>query len=290
MNQVDYLPIANNPGANVESQAQYVLDLADPGQLLNGYKLGTAHSLQVNKTLRQSSMIAACIGNFISQELAIDVIDDGNVPALIVNFIAAVKAAAGNPFSTGDLKTTLKTVADAGWVLCNDGTIGNAASGASYANVAASALFALLWTNFSDALCPVLPAGRGANAAADFAANKTIGLTKMLGRALAVAGAGAGLTNRVLGSTVGEETHALTANEGPNHTHAINDPGHAHSVPDSGPQGAGIVALVDSGTVTPLSNLSTAAAQTNITVLASGAGAGHNTMQPTAFVNVMIKL
>lgn len=36
----------------------------------------------------------------------------------------------GQNLTTGDIKFTIKTVADAGWVMCNDGTIGKTGSGA----------------------------------------------------------------------------------------------------------------------------------------------------------------
>ena len=91
--------------------------------------------------------------------------------------------------TTGDLKWTIKTAADTGWILMNDGTISNAAPGAgtTRANADTAALYSLLWTNFSDALCPV-STGRGASAAADFAANKTIALPAWAGRSIAIAG------------------------------------------------------------------------------------------------------
>ena len=137
-------------------------------------------------------------------------------------------------FSTGDLKLTLRTAADAGWVLCNDGTIGNAASGATArADADTQALFTLLWTNMANALCPV-SGGRGASAAADFAAGKTIGLTRMLGRALVVAGAGSGLTNRTLGATAGAETHnhgGATGNESSDGLSFANGGQSAPSIP-----------------------------------------------------------
>ena len=48
-------------------------------------------------------------------------------------------------FTTGDVKTTLKTTADAGWVMMNDGTIGDASSGGTTrANADTQALFGLL--------------------------------------------------------------------------------------------------------------------------------------------------
>jgi microcystin-dependent protein len=50
------------------------------------------------------------------------------------------------------------------------------------------------------------------------------------GRTVVGAGAGAGLTDRALGATGGEESHILTLAEMPSHTHGINDLGHIHSV------------------------------------------------------------
>lgn len=173
-------------------------------------------------------------------------------------------------WSTGDVKLTLKTAADSGWVLMNDGTIGNAASGGTTrANADAEALFTLLWTNTADAQCPV-SSGRGGSAAADFAADKTITLPLALGRALATYGTGASLTARVLAETLGAETHTLTTAEMPGHTHGLtqyNTGGY-----DVGFQVA--------------NNAPATALQTQS---AGGSGA-HNNMQPTLFLNVMVKL
>ena len=91
--------------------------------------------------------------------------------------------------STGDAKITWKKTAYSGWVLANDGTIGNGSSGATNrANADCQALFTLLWNNYSDILAPVI-GGRGASAAADWAANKQIRLLRAAGRVLAGLGA-----------------------------------------------------------------------------------------------------
>lgn len=175
-------------------------------------------------------------------------------------------------WSTGDVKLTLKTVADSGWVLMNDTTIGNAASGGTgRANADTVALFTLLWNNTVDADCAV-STGRGANAAADYAANKTIALPKTLGRALASYGAGAGLTSRALAHVVGEENHQLTTAELASHTHV--------QVIMSGGSGFG-GSNQFSTTPTTVSGLVTQSA---------GSDTPHNTMQPTLFLSVMIKL
>jgi hypothetical protein len=124
-------------------------------------------------------------------------------------------------FSTGDGKITLKTVADTGWILCDDGTFGSASSGASnLASGTTLALFTLFFNNLSDTAAPLLTSGGSAttragqtNAATAWAANCRMTLTKQLGRNIAIAGAGAGLTSRPLGGSAGLETATLvTAN------------------------------------------------------------------------------
>lgn len=184
-------------------------------------------------------------------------------------------------FTTGDTKLTLKTSADTGWVMADDGTIGNASSGASNrANADTEDLFTLLWNNISNTYAAV-SGGRGASAAADFAANKTIALPKALGRALAVAGAGASLTSRALGETLGAETHTLTESEMPAHTHETGYASQSTNPPSHG---------VGSTTDSHRPGLNTDLRAGNPLTDSAGGGAAHNNMQPTTFLNAMIKL
>lgn len=84
--------------------------------------------------------------------------------------------------STGDMKWRPTSETLAGWVRSSGKTVGSAISGATErANADTSALFAYLWANFADTLCPV-SGGRGVSAAADFAANKTIATYDMRGK------------------------------------------------------------------------------------------------------------
>ena len=192
---------------------------------------------------------------------------------LQVNAGATAPEWAINPWSTGDVKLTWKTAADSGWVMMNDGSIGSAASGATTrANADTETLYALLWTNLADAQAPV-SSGRGASAAADFAANKTLTLPLVLGRALAVSGAGATLTSRVLGLTTGAETHTLVEAEMPSHFHTITaNVGNAVGAGGDFPDGNNLApqALPNSDS--------------------KGGDDPHNNMQPSSFINVMIKL
>jgi len=112
-------------------------------------------------------------------------------------------AAGSALMSTGDVKMTIKTTADSGWVLMNDGTIGDASSAASNrANDDTQALFELIWNNISDTWAPVV-GGRGGSSAADFAAHKKITLPRSLGRVLAGYGAA---VSQVTGSNAQVDT------------------------------------------------------------------------------------
>ena len=184
---------------------------------------------------------------------------------------AAIAAASAGGFSTGDVKLTLKAVADAGWIFMNDGTIGDATSGATYANANAQALFVLLWGTVVNAWCPV-SGGRGANALADFNAHKTMGLPKALGRSFACAGAGSGLTSRSLGQVSGAETETPTVAKTAYHNHGT---------------GLGAIGVDAGATYTAYAVLSP-----SYTVPSNYEGGGGllNVLDPSVYLNVMIKL
>ena len=150
---------------------------------------------------------------------------------------AALAVLLGLP-TTGDAKLTYKSTADVGWILANDGTIGDAGSGATRANLDTQALFTFFYNNFVDAVCPVQTSAGGATtrvaqgtAANAFSTAKCrMVIPKTLGRALIVGGSGAGLTSRTLGTVGGAETHQLTLGEMPSHTHDVTAAGTLNTV------------------------------------------------------------
>jgi microcystin-dependent protein len=231
-------------------------------------------------------------------------------------------------FTTGDCKLTFKTTADSSWVMMNDGTIGDALSSATTrANADCEDLFTLFWNNISNSWAAV-SGGRGANAAADWAAHKTIALPKELGRSILIAGAGSGLTNRALGEIGGAETvvldttaipshtHTGTTNaETGTHTHAVigttgteNVSAHTHtytapsgSVSVAGPGGNVAVNTTTTGTTSAPSgshdhNLAITSGVNStshthaFTSGATGGGGAHANMQPWSAMNIMVKL
>lgn len=203
---------------------------------------------------------------------------DNDTSVATTAFVQSAIATAPSGFTTGDAKLTFKTNADPGWIIANDGSIGNAASGATTRNNADTIdLFTLLWNNISTLVVQNsggATVARGANAAADFAANRRLVIPAMLGRALASAGAGSGLTVRQLGVQVGAETETQSLAKLVSHSHLdtvgggfINNSGANANVTFAGP---------DSISGTNIAN--------------SGGGAPLNIMQPTQFLWVMIKL
>lgn len=173
---------------------------------------------------------------------------------------------------TGYIFSSYDLVAPFGYVIMNDGTIGSGSSAATTrANIDTFPLYNWLYTNVTipstNTICVVT--GYTGNAITDFTANRVMQLPIVLGRAMASAGAGSGLTSRGLGSVVGEETHLLTIAEMPAHTHATP----SFSVTNAS-AGFGVNA---------------ASAGSNNTGITGGGGA-HNNMQPTSFMNFFIKL
>lgn len=193
-------------------------------------------------------------------------------------------------FTTGDAKITFKTTPDTGWIMADDGSIGSADSGATNrANADTEDLYTLLWNNVSDTYAPV-NGGRGVSAAADFADDKKLTLPKMLDHALGVAGAGSGLTSRAIGENVGAETHTLTGAESGTSAHSHLN-GMANENTDPFVYGGTTTGMPGSATKTHTEGTDTITYQGNTsTTSAASASSAHNNMQPTSFVNLMIKL
>jgi hypothetical protein len=235
-------------------------------------------------------------------------------------------------FTTGDVKLTFKTVADPGWLMMDDGTLGSASSNATHTGTQYQALFSVIWAMPAAGLTIYtsggVPTTFGASAAADFAANKRLSLPTALGRALAVAGAGAGLTSRQLGQFLGEESHTLVQNELPNVVPAFSGTAKSlvavltawwnnlgqiptggtgtaiHALQNTSSGSAGSATFNLGGTLDSGSGLNMVydlggPDQMNNQIKPEGtissingnvATVSHNNMQPTTFLNVMIKL
>jgi hypothetical protein len=88
-NEVDFLPWAVGSGANVTDQTTYAALTA----LLSGWSSGVASSAQINKAIRQGTVMASVLANFIANNANVSVLDNGDTATLLTNFGAALKAA-----------------------------------------------------------------------------------------------------------------------------------------------------------------------------------------------------
>jgi len=218
-------------------------------------------------------------------------------------------------FQTGDCLWLDVQGTRTGWVRDNGRSIGSTTSGATErANADTAALFAYLWNNFSNTICPV-STGRGDNAAADFAANKNITLPDKrgyipgglddMGNSAASRWANVPVVSGSVtdaGSVLGEATHALTAGEHASHDHDVylNDPGHTHTVPlgaTSTAGGAGSGGAVGAGPTSTSSSTTglqvrsaTAGGGTQNKTNTQGSGTAHNNVQKTVLGTFYRKL
>lgn len=186
---------------------------------------------------------------------------------------------------TGDVEWTIRPTPRTGWIYFT-GSIGSATSGASTrANADTADLFAMFWDNYSDTLCPV-SSGRGANAAADFAANKTLTMLDSRGNTFAVAENMGGNNRGNLGSGVspgftGTASQGEQSGAKSDTTTTAQLPAAPVSIPASqvgigSGGGGGALTAWQNGGATNSSNL--------------GSGAAHSLIQPTLALNAFIKL
>lgn len=216
----------------------------------------------------------------------------------------------------GSVEPCLGLIAPPGSVLLDGNTIGNAGSGATYANAACEGAYHYLWRNFGNTQCPVT-GGRGASAAADWAANKGIQVPDARGRAVAGFdnGGGAGrLTSAtvnasVMGNSGGEERHQLVTAELASHSHTATstDSGHQHFVANVDGNGPGLDATKTLNTSANFGNVfdyqlhgdsvaatigksSVASAVIATTVNNAGADQPHNNVQPSLVLNYIMWL
>lgn len=187
-----------------------------------------------------------------------------------------VKSSSNRPAGViAEVKTGFDTYMAGHLFLQDNYTVGSLASSATYAKDYYQNLFIHLYNIQDDSKCPV-SGGRTGNAENDFNANKTLRLPIMGTMAIGVAGSSIhGYTTRALGDTGGEELHANTEAETFNHGHSYTTPinNAAESVEGEG------TTHTNRGTVWP----------TGATTGSFGGSGGHNTIQPTNWVNAFIK-
>lgn len=171
---------------------------------------------------------------------------NGNVTPITSSLSGVISVMTGTIIAVGNTTSIAEVAARKGdsYIFCD----GQAVSRTDF-----SALFGAIGT--------IWGSGDGIN---------TFNVPDLRGRALIGGGQGSGLTNRIAGQTMGEETHVLTIPELPAHTHQAALSGPANPGPVVAFQGA-----TTSDTVGAVAN--------------TGSNQPHNNMQPSAVINWMIK-
>ena len=293
----------------------------DPGgNPLNGGKL---YIFQTATTTPQNAYSDSALSNALSNPLTLDssgrvpqfFLADGTIKVRLTDAAGVIQAEWDNLLvigpsgsgsgggsavdgaaliQTGDVIWLDQSGPRNGFVRDNGRTIGSSTSGATErANLDCQSLYSFLWNTYADARCPVI-GGRGANAAADWTANKQItlpdkrGLTAVglddMGNTAAGRLTGALFNGADTATTVagrgGEAAHVNTQAELPNVNFQVTDPGHFHTY---NPQVGGTAQQGNSGGAIPVNTnapRNTDTATTGITVSSGGSGTPHNTMQP----------
>jgi microcystin-dependent protein len=264
---------------------------------------GASATLQVDSTaakaLRIASGTALPEGVFALGGVYRAVYDSGDDCYYVHGYFSEIAV------PTGTMQDYLGTTAPSGFVLASGRTIGDASSSATErANADTSSLFTLLWDAYDNSILAV-SGGRGASAAADFAAHKSIALPDLRGRVRAgkddmggsaasrLTGGGNGVDGSILGGSGGAQTHTLTTSQTPSHAHTgttSTGGAHTHSYtkPEYAPanSGSGWGVLGSSSGTTGESGSHSHTFTTN----SSGSDGAHNNTQPTWITNVIIKL
>jgi hypothetical protein len=126
----DFLPFAVGSGANVLSQSAYA---ALTAIIQNGYQSGIANSSQMNKTWRQSSIMASVLAQFIVQQTGQPAIDDGTTATLLENLTAAVGAQSVVPVGAArNLSMNVTTASATATMTAEEIVVGSALGGLKY--------------------------------------------------------------------------------------------------------------------------------------------------------------
>ncbi|MEZ2410567.1 hypothetical protein AB6806_27600 [Bosea sp. RCC_152_1] len=99
----DFLPFASAGGANVLSQADYLVLAAR----LAGFVDGVAMPEEANKAWRQSAAMATMIGRFIADHGGLDALDNSDIDTLLANFISTYRSQKANVITVGGTATAL---------------------------------------------------------------------------------------------------------------------------------------------------------------------------------------
>lgn len=155
----NFKPFATGAGANVMSQADWEALAA----LVTGFQSGKASSAQVNKALRQSSVIASVIAQFIANRTGNDVLDNGDTAAIMTNLLTALfssPALSGTPTApTASFGANTTQIATMAAVQAAKGAASGVYSVSSANTLTTAAAGSLVYMTGGTTFITMLPAG-----------------------------------------------------------------------------------------------------------------------------------
>lgn len=101
----DFKPFAIAPGSRVLSQASWETQ----DSLVYGFATGILTKEKLNKAIRQPSVIAAALAQFIANQTGAAVVDDGDFPALVAQMSSALGGGGGGSGAAAQLITISAT-------------------------------------------------------------------------------------------------------------------------------------------------------------------------------------
>src|SRR5438105_3545394 len=218
---------------------QDIAPILDPTGLVT---LNASQIYQITSTAIPASAIGLNIETTDSA-LGVPIVPDANTNTKWKKYIWRRK-------SFNNTTKVYSKISDEGWLL---------ADGSAVSRTVFATLFAGIGTLYG--------VGDGVN---------TFNLPDCRGRTLVGAGQGSGLTNRVLGTSFGEENHVLLTNELPKHTHALSTLGKASATGNIDDAGGGLVGQMATFPSTDLTAI-------------TGNDEGHSNFHPSIAVSIYIK-
>lgn len=264
-----------NPTTNLDVSYNKIINLTSPSLDTDAStKKYVDDSLSSSKNYTDSKTLISLQGNLPITRLDITTDLNLNYTKIInsanpINYNdLANKGYVDSMYYPGDYKQSAQNNNHGSWLLCNGQTV---------SRTIYSTLFTIIGTSFGS--------GDGTT---------TFNLPDCRGRILGSIGQGAGLSNRTIGMTIGEETHTLTLSEIPSHKHNYSDAYFAEAGGTIGNNVYGVSAGTDNDNQFRF-RTSTGGWSNNedfsLTTLSTGGDNPHNIMQPTIFCgNIFIHI
>lgn len=129
----NFKPFGIGSGANVTAQTDYEALAA----LIGGFQSGKASSAQINKALRQGTVMSSVLAQFIANTSGADVLDNGDTATILNNLLAGLKSNISSQLTgvvgaTRNAAMSIATASTTATFTADEVIVGAALGGAQY--------------------------------------------------------------------------------------------------------------------------------------------------------------